>query len=251
MKTRKKAVIILGVILIMLSGIICKDASYASRNEEPIMTCFEASEAKLEGSMLSGWVSVDNTFMDKQELNSKLDMIISGLEFDKDRSKKIIEASEGMFKATLTSFKDSVVYTIIIESMRNEDMSEKSYCVFTAKYDVSNYRMMEDKVLAEKTFTEEELPIKLDILMTGSYKGKVTKNQSESIINKLLKSIAAHKVESMEDEEVMSVSSYSSRINNYINSKGRKINLQIAMRYSEYDNKTYLWIGSPIIPFEY
>ncbi|HNU80805.1 MAG TPA: YwmB family TATA-box binding protein [Bacillota bacterium] len=30
-----------------------------------------------------------------------------------------------------------------------------------------------------------------------------------------------------------------------------KVNVQLAMRYSSYDDRTYIWIGTPLIPMGY
>lgn len=251
MKTRKRTAMILLIILTVLSAVISQDTSYASKNEQPVMTCFKASKAKLEESVLSGWVSLDKAFTYEQELNSKLDMIINRLGFDKSKTKRISENGEDMLKTTLISTEDYVNYTIVIESMINDDKSEKSYCFFSANYSDGNDKIIEDKLIAENALADAGFPIKLDILMIGSYKGKLTRKQSDSIMNELLECIGARVVESMTDEEVISISSYSSRISHYINSQGRKINLQAAIRYSEYNDKTYLWLGCPVISLEY
>ena len=251
MKTRKNSIIALNIILILVCGFICKDASYASKNEELILSCFELSKADIEEGSLSGWTVMDETFMDKQGLNSKLDALIPGLGFDESNIKKEIQTAADMSKAALYANKDSGTYHIIVESMRNDDGEEKSYCSFRAIYNGTYADIIQDKYFVEKVFLEAGMPIKLDMLITGSYEEKIAKEQVEVLVKKLLNHIKAYEVESMKDEETISVAAYSSQVGGYIYSRGRKVNVQLAMRYSQYRDKTYLLIGSPVIPFEY
>lgn len=59
------------------------------------------------------------------------------------------------------------------------------------------------------------------------------------------------KVEGMEDENIISVSAYSSKLKEYIKLGSEKINLNVAIRYSSFDDKTYIWVATPIIAIEY
>ena len=251
MKIRKNSVIALNIILILVCGFICKDASYASKNEGLILSCFELTKAHIEECSLSGWIVMDKIFMDEQELNSKLDVLISELDFVESNIKKEIQIAVGMNKAVLYAEKDSGIYDIVVESMRNDDGEEKSYCSFRAIFNGSYADIIHDKYFVEKVFHEAGLPIKLDMMIIGSYKEKITKEQGEVLVKKILNNIKAYEVERMKDEETISVAAYSSQAAGYIYSRGRKVNVQIAVRYSEYEDKTYILIGSPVIPFEY
>jgi hypothetical protein len=64
-------------------------------------------------------------------------------------------------------------------------------------------------------------------------------------------SVKAKEVEGLSSEEVNSISAFSGNINSFVLSNNKKVNMQIAMRYSSYDDKTYIWIGSPLIHVEY
>ncbi|MDI9475442.1 MAG: YwmB family TATA-box binding protein [Bacillota bacterium] len=36
-------------------------------------------------------------------------------------------------------------------------------------------------------------------------------------------------------------------MSSHINYGGKDVNIQLAMRYSEYEDKTYLWLATPLI----
>lgn len=251
MRIKGKLYLTAAIILIFASIFGRHELADASISSEALPLCFKASKAEIEESALSGWASIDRSFMSEQELSSRLAKVIKGFGFDESNTKKIIETGKDMNKATLCSTQGSGDYTIVIESMRNDDKSEETYCTFRANYKGTYDNIMKDKVNAEKVLKDAKLPIKLDMLIWGSYKRKITKRQGETLVERLLNNILAHKVESIENQTLISVSAFSSRIADYVNSKGEKINVQIAMRYSEYDDKTHLWLGSPVISFEY
>ena len=80
---------------------------------------------------------------------------------------------------------DSGTYHIIVESMRNDDGEEKSYCSFKAIFNGTYADIIQDKYFVEKVFLEAGMPIKLDMLITGSYKEKIAKEQGEVLVKKL------------------------------------------------------------------
>ena len=58
-------------------------------------------------------------------------------------------------------------------------------------------------------------------------------------------------VEKYEEDGIVSYSIFSPLIDEYIYTGNRKMNLNIALRYSELENKTYILIGTPIITIGY
>lgn len=251
MKSRKKLILYAGFVLLsFLSYFIWKNQAHNIKEQEVLIECFKASRANLEESVLSGWVSLDMVFTE-EDLIKKIDYIADGLNIDKSKAKKTIETSDSSNKGMLTAAKEYGNYTMILESMKNDDGDIESYCMFQSS-SIGNFEnMMKEKQLIEKLLNEVSMPVKLDAMITGSYKGKLTKKQINTIISKLLKNIDAVKVESLERDDMISVSAYSTEIEEHITSNGRKINVQFALRYSTYNDRTYIWLGSPFIPFEY
>lgn len=251
MKSKKKLIFCAGFVLLsFLSFFVWKNQMQNIKKQEILIECFKASRANLEESVLSGWVSLDIVFTE-EDLNKKIDYIVEGLNIDKSKLKKTIETGDGSQKGMFTVSKESGNYTMILESMKNDDSNIESYCMFQSS-SIGNFEnMMKEKKLIEKLLKEIDLPVKLDAMITGSYKGKLTQKQINTIISKLLKNIDAVKVESLERNDMISVSAYSTEIEEYITSNGRKVNVQLALRYSNYNDRTYIWLGTPIIPFEY
>jgi len=49
------------------------------------------------------------------------------------------------------------------------------------------------------------------------------------------------------EDDILSFSIFTPYIEQYIYTGSRKMNLNIAIRFNEYEDKTYIWIGTPII----
>ena len=74
------------------------------------------------------------------------------------------------------------------------------------------------------------------------------------VVGRTFKSIEGQIIEGMEETEyghMVSLTGYSPRLENDILLAGDQINLNAAMRYSDYDDKTYIWIGTPLIATQY
>lgn len=251
MRKRKIIILILTIILTSVSGFICRDAAAISQNQEDILSFLEESNVVIEESMLTGWNAVNKRFMDQQEISLKFDEIIEVFGFKKENTKKEFETQEKMSKGILTIKEDGSKCTIIIESFRNNDQEERTYISVIAVFEGLNKNLFKNRQYLEEYYAKISLPVELDIVVIGNLAGKVSKELADSIINKFLKAIDASEVESVKNQEMISISAYSRKIDDYITSGGNRINVQIGMRYSQYFDKTYIWIGTPIIPFEY
>ncbi|MDP4180045.1 MAG: YwmB family TATA-box binding protein [Bacillota bacterium] len=92
---------------------------------------------------------------------------------------------------------------------------------------------------------------KVTACITGTFNGKKDFEYLNSICVKTLKEVNAVKVEGINDGKLISISAYSSMIDDSIEVNRKKINLNLAMRYNNIDNKTYFWLATPIISTEY
>ena len=108
-----------------------------------------------------------------------------------------------------------------------------------------------EKKSIEKALAKVDLPIDLYVSVIGKYQGKMKDEEKHNIIYGFLDVIDGYKVEEINSDELTSISAYTDIIDNFIYSNGKKINMQVAMRYSHYYDNTYICIGSPLFPYEY
>lgn len=75
-------------------------------------------------------------------------------------------------------------------------------------------------------------------------------NQKEHI-HYLFNRIDGIIIEGIKDETLVSYSGFTPHFQNSVKSRGEKINVNIASRYHNVDNRTYLYIGTPLIHGQY
>lgn len=94
-------------------------------------------------------------------------------------------------------------------------------------------------------------PVNNTTCITGTSKGKLDRINLEKDIERHLKQYKGEIVEEYEDSELISLTAFTPYINKSIFSDKKKVNLNLAIRYNEYENKTYFWIATPIITTGY
>lgn len=89
--------------------------------------------------------------------------------------------------------------------------------------------------------------VETTINLTGAQLGKLSKVEEKQRQEAVFSFLKAKKIEVLEDELFTSITAHSPLISSCINYGGKSVNIQLAMRYSEYEDKTYLWIATPLI----
>lgn len=112
--------------------------------------------------------------------------------------------------------------------------------------------MLEDKrskVL--KVLRKSGISPRVNSCLTGNVNGKLNNEQMNDICKNIFMVSEAKKVEGLKYDGLISVSAYSPLIGDSIKVNERRVNLNLAIRYNSYENKTYIWLATPIITTEY
>lgn len=91
----------------------------------------------------------------------------------------------------------------------------------------------------------------VNVCITGSIDGSLDEEEVNAICDIILDSTGSNKVEGLKQDEFVSVSAFSPAIGNAVRVNGKRINLNMAVRYNSYEGKTYIWLASPVIATEY
>ncbi len=103
----------------------------------------------------------------------------------------------------------------------------------------------------EEIFNEYDKPINVTSCIVGSIDGNIDMDVSKEKVLEATRNISGKIVEKYEDDGIVSYSIFSPLIEEYIYTGQNKMNLNIALRYSELEDKTYILIGTPIITIGY
>lgn len=104
---------------------------------------------------------------------------------------------------------------------------------------------------AVKILKTNKIHPKVNSSITGRVPGKYDNTQLNEICNKILKGADAEKIDVTEDRNLVSVSAYSHSLGATLNVSGKKMNLNLAIRYNSLEDKTYIWLATPVITTEY
>lgn len=100
-----------------------------------------------------------------------------------------------------------------------------------------------------KKYSDE---VNINICIAGEYTKKLKNAKISDILQKILYNMYAEKISDIEEENFLSVNAYSKLLKeNNLKYLDREINLNIGIRYSEDDDKTMIYIATPIIKIDY
>ena len=92
---------------------------------------------------------------------------------------------------------------------------------------------------------------RINTCLIGWLDGKLRAGEWHKPLSDAFTVIEASIIDQLETEHFASYTGFTSEIPESLQAGDKKINLNMAMRYSQYDNRTYVTIGSPIITREY
>lgn len=91
----------------------------------------------------------------------------------------------------------------------------------------------------------------LYMVIKGKIYGKIDKEQENKIAKGILRSFRAKEIFNGQNDEHMNVYGYTKILQDYVAIGSEKININVAFSYNEQENITYVYIGSPIVNYDY
>lgn len=136
-------------------------------------------------------------------------------------------------------------------SMVKPDGEPEQYIVMDIrkKTDIQNAQVMFQKV--KRVYEEIGVEAQTSLEIEAEQKGEIINENDIGIVENILKSADAKKVDAINEDGIYTIYGYTKRENSYMTLNGNKVNLQIVMSYDETQNKTYLKIGIPIVNTSY
>lgn len=150
----------------------------------------------------------------------------------------------------LNSNKDYI--TVIISSYLNEISLKGETYLFINLIKNEQFLQNNDIIqLAEKIYKEFNQPLEITTCILGGFNGKFNKKTIEDNFKKGISRFNGIVVDEFIDDNLISYTAYTDFIDKNIFTGEDKINLNVALRYNEFDDRTIIWIGTPIIASGY
>lgn len=147
------------------------------------------------------------------------------------------EVKDGSYSVSFTAIKkNKKEYYIIVDILNN-----KVY-----KNIVDIYQNLNDML---NSYSNE---IDIYLCIVGEYTKNLQLVKSNDILKNILYNMNAKEIDKIEEENLISVTAYSNLLaENDIDYLEKKINLNIGIRYSENEDKTLIYMATPIIKLDY
>jgi len=232
-------------------------------NEEAVINAFNNSGAKFTEMNMNfkGKISDEYFHLEKlvdlgQKITKELGLAIDIKDLknynNKNDNFKVIELNASRQITIYGKSQDENIVTIILSTSIDTYTGAGETDLFIDLVGNNSYKDLEEDILRIKNiFSDYKIKAEITSCIIGTFEGKLESSNKVKKITKTLQVINGNKIEGIMDESIISISAYSPNIDRFIYTGNNKMNLNIAMRYNEYEGKTYYWIGSPIITIEY
>ena len=245
--------VVISICILLLSFGIVKSAP-APSNGDPLVMVMEATGAQVEEVTINAWVRIANDKLDDEGLTAIVQQVMGelgaraqGYQLTQQQTNKehcVQAEAENLGFHTLVIAKKIPDQVITSES--------KKYLIITIEDKTkqnSSIRQMQEEIrqISAKYGTSPHI----STCLIGWLNGTLRDGEQHDLLQKAFKVIDAKIVDELEEESFISYTGFTSRIIEWLQVGGQKINLNMAMHYSQYDNRTYVTIGSPIITREY
>lgn len=220
-----------------------------SRKDLSVVDAFNSSGAKMVVNELYFFVRANDDFKNLDNLTAVCQEIFKELEID--NYSKSTSSTDILVKCDLTgTTKNGVKVTAISSIVGNKSGGGDKYITIDATETKDGTAiLLRDKI--EAIFKKYDLTPVVNSSITGTFDGNLQDTQLESICRNILNESNAKKVDSMRQENLINVSAFSPVIKDKMNIGGKDVNLSLAIRYNKLENKTYLWVATPIVNTEY
>jgi hypothetical protein len=221
----------------------------AGKHEISISDAFNSSGAKMVVNESYFFARVTDNFKTMDNITNVCKEVYKALEitnYSTNATSTDIMLKTDFLGATRDGVKVSAMASIV---GNKSGAGDKYITVDAIGTDKSSALLLRDDI--EKVFDKYGLKAVVNNCITGTYDGNVQDTQLEGICRKILNDSDAKKVDSLRQDNTISVSAFTPMIKDKLDVNGKNVNLSIAIRYNKLENKTYLWVATPIVNAEY
>ncbi|HSQ87318.1 YwmB family TATA-box binding protein [Romboutsia sp.] len=234
--------------LLMLAGMLISYADIKSNNEYyKLIETFNDTQAnfKFYNIKANGAINYNISKNDMRdiciEIINNLGLEESNIKWEENWNKK-----ENQIYAQVKTDKETIS---IIGIKKN---NTESYIIVDILENKVYKNIVDIYTVLENTLNKHTYQLDINTCISGEYTKKLQINKYDDILQKILYNMNAEEIDRVEEENFVSITAYSEILNeNYLEYLGNKTNLNIGMRYSEDDDKTLIYIATPIIKLDY
>ncbi len=220
--------------------------------------CEEINEIKLES-----WGQISNRIETLDELKVIYERIVE--EFSLDGEMMAVQAEkDGFCSVSHLEVKEEGFWQITLQTVpRSAEVGGTYWGIMFATDQPQEagevYRKLRSFLAAGQIFPKkgsgqneiENVLREIGITMTGCLQGKLEEDACRKLADKMAAVVKAEYIEGVYGETFAGYSYYTGSCSHSLLVDGKRLNLNVAMRYNEVDNETYLYVGVPLVYQDY
>lgn len=103
----------------------------------------------------------------------------------------------------------------------------------------------------EELAAEYGMETSVTLTLTGVFEGDLNREARDIVADQLLDTMEAREQEAYKSEELYTVYAYTENWEEYTTISGKRVNINLAFSYDEEQDRTFVYLGSPLILDEY
>ena len=239
---------ILVLFLVLIMGLAAD--SLSSKDYKFIEETFDKSGLQFESANINAWVNMNTQQGDFDHLKDTAHYISKNMSFSIKEEKHILDNST---KNVIISG-DLYGGNITVKTTSFFDNSTGKYNM-VAEVDITQTKGIKNIIDIRERLNEclkkwQDAP-DINVCVTGYVDGKIDKKQEMKIIEGVFNDAGAVNLQTVDDGSIISVTGFTYKIPYSINCYKKNININMACRYSAYNDRTYFLLGIPVINMEY
>lgn len=249
-------------IKIILLGVLCLALLYPAYNKitekttasqkEPLFRAMSAAQAQVEEVSINGWSQLESENFDEKNAQQLVEQAMYELGISKTEFKLTTAKDKYHYMVRADSIKDYCHIVAICQVLyinQQTDMKEV-YMVINVETAKNFSNNDFDKRIALFFKNIKSTP-RITTCLVGGFDGKLNDDEKLAKLDAAFSSIGAAVNDKNINSQFASFTGYTNQLKENIAVGDKVLNVQMAIRYSRHDNRTYLIIGSPVITREY
>lgn len=263
MKNRSKYVLISLVLCAILLACISSDQlpvwlampeSHSNAQVEPLSTALAVTGARLHDFSINGWSELASKELSDDELTDLVEMAMRKLGID-GSNYKVTHNSSPRHRLVRAEARGDQFHAVAIAQVMH---STQENSALPEVYLVLNIEAVSDFGPIDQWWQKVNTIIRqsggqprISTCLTGWFDGKLEQDERGKLLTKAYTALDGIIHDKIHYVNFSSFSGYSPKIADWLQVGDKRTNVNMAMRYSPYDNRTYILVGSPVITREH
>lgn len=218
---------------------------------KPIEEAVLQEGADFDSAELSGFSLINRNFMKYSEMEKIINGLAGNIGSNKGQYNKVSGDDSEYHQVVYQDKNAAVPFVISLQSYKlpsgNESYLIVNYYIKDKNADIDDIYEKVGKCFAGLKVRNPQI----SVIVTGHYKGQLAEKDMDKKMNSIMSYLDASYHKNKMYDNLFTATGYSDKIREYIKLGSEKINVDLAMRYSSNEDKTYIWLGSPVITTDY